>query len=170
MSSPNKRFIITLAIAAGFAIAPVHSFGDLKKGDALPDLAKLGIEGTIPALQGKVVWVDFWASWCGPCAMSFPAMDRIYQKYKARGLVVLGVNVDEDAAKMQKFTGKYPVSFPIVRDAQHKLVAMVNIDTMPSSLLIDQSGRIVALHQGFKGKKTEEAVEKEIEALLGGSK
>lgn len=146
------------------------SAAGLKKGDAAPDLATFGLEGHVPAVKGKVVWLDFWASWCGPCAASFPAMDRIYKKYKDRGLVVVGVSVDETTAAMNKFLAKHPVSFPIVRDASQKLVALANIETMPSSVLIDASGRIVALHSGFKGAETEEAVEKEIAALLGGKK
>lgn len=165
MSSSTKSIIATLA-ASLFAFTTIAA-DTLKKGDAFPDLAPMGIEGALPALKGKVVWIDFWASWCGPCAASFPAMDRIYTKYKDRGLVVLGVNVDDDAKKMEKFLKKHPVSFPIVRDARQKLVAMADIQTMPSSVLVDSTGRIVALHSGFKGKETEEAVAKEIEALLG---
>ena len=87
---------------------------DLKKGDALPDLPGLGVAGKIPAMKGSVVWLDFWASWCGPCAMSFPAMDRIYRKYKDRGLIVLGVNVDEEMTNMILFQRAYQASAQVV--------------------------------------------------------
>ncbi len=91
----------------------IGSFG------CLPGFA---LEGRIPATQGKVVWLDFCASWCGVCRTSFPAMDRMQAKYKDKGLVVLGVSVDDDPKKWQAFLEKQNVSFPLVRDAQREHV------------------------------------------------
>lgn len=168
MSSPRKNLMVLCAVIASLALS-AHA-ETLKKGDAAPDLKTFALEGALPETAGKVVWLDFWASWCGPCAASFPAMDRLYKKYKDRGLVVIGVNVDEDAAAMKKFLAKHSVSFPVVRDAAHKLVAKVDVETMPSSIVIGVGGRIVGVHSGFKGAETEAAVEKEIQTLLGGVK
>jgi peroxiredoxin len=170
MSSNRRKllFLSPLLIAlAGFTAIAADG---LKQGDAAPPFNSFTLEGAVPNTAGKVVIVDFWASWCGPCAASFPELEKIYQKYKARGLVVIGVSVDEDPAKMAAFLEKHKVSFSTVRDAQHKLVATYNLGTMPASAVIGRDGRIAAIHHGFKGKSTVEEVEKELESLLGAAK
>jgi cytochrome c biogenesis protein CcmG, thiol:disulfide interchange protein DsbE len=138
-----------------------------KVGEAFPDLQKFTLEGTLPDLKGKVVLVDFFASWCEPCKASFPVMQRLHQEYSSKGLVVIGINVDEKASDMAGFLKKYPVDFPILRDAHQKLVSDVKIKTMPSSFLLDAQGKIHATHAGFKGEETRKKYVSEIEALLG---
>ena len=167
MSSQISRLSI---FAALLAASVTVSSAKLDEGAALPSLSGFQLDGTLPSLRGKIVWLDFCASWCGPCRASFPVMDRIYNKYKARGLVVLGVSVDDDAQKWQSFVEKTGVTFPVVRDAQHKLVSSAGIENMPTSFLIDATGHIVAVYHGFKGAETEAAVEQEIESLLKGKK
>src|SRR5205814_2609387 len=100
-----------------------------KEGDAFPDLSKFGLEGTLPDLHGKVVIVDFFASWCEPCKESFPAMEELKQKYGDK-LVIVAVNVDKKKADMDDFVKKHPVTFTIVRDASSKLVNEIKIPTM----------------------------------------
>jgi thiol-disulfide isomerase/thioredoxin len=117
-------------------------------------------------LRGQVVLVDFWASWCAPCKASFPAMEALQQKNGERGLVVLAINVDESDATMQKFLKKSPVSFAVVRDAKHKLVAAADVATMPTSFLVDRAGKVRFVHTGFRGAATQKEYEKEIDPLL----
>lgn len=138
----------------------------LKEGDPFPDLGSFGLEGTLPDLNGKVVLIDFFASWCGPCKESFPAMEEIHKKYSSRGLVVLAINLDKKKADMESFLKNHPASFPIVRDASNKLVSAVQIPTMPSSFLLDRSGKVHSAHRGFKGSETIKKYTEEIEALL----
>lgn len=137
-----------------------------KEGDAFPDLTKFGLEGSLPDVQGKVVLVDFFASWCDPCKESFPVMEELQQKYGARGLVIVAVNLDKKKADMEDFLRKHPATFTIVRDAAGKLAAAVKIPTMPSSFLIDQNGKVHAFHRGFKGDETKKKYTEEIESLL----
>ena len=120
-------------------------------------------------MAGKVVLVDFWASWCAPCKSSFPVLDSIYRKFKERGFLVVAVSVDESGDAMREFLGTHPVSFPVVRDARQQLVASAGIEAMPTSFLIDRTGKVVAVHAGFKGRETEEQLMTEIEKLLGAS-
>lgn len=139
----------------------------IRVGDRFPDLAGFGIEGDLPReLRGKVVVLDFWASWCGPCQESFPLMEDLYQKYRQKGLVVVAVNVDESRSAMKAFLADNPVSFPVVRDAKRRLVAQVNVVSMPTSFLLDRDGVVRFMHPGYKGHETKRLYTREIEQLL----
>ncbi len=140
--------------------------GPLKAGDAMPNLAGFALTGTVPETKGKVVLVDFWASWCGPCKESFPALGRLHEKYKDKGLVIVAIGVDETPAKFEEFLKKQKPAFAIVHDREHKVVPVFKPATMPTSYLIDRKGAVRVVHTGFKGAKTEEEYVKEIEALL----
>jgi thiol-disulfide isomerase/thioredoxin len=139
----------------------------LKIGDAMPDLASFKLEGTLPdSLAGKVVVIDFWASWCGPCKESFPAMNELQKKYSEKGLVIIAVNEDEEASDMKDFLKDNPANFTVVRDARQKLVAVAGIGTMPSSFVFGPDGKIKFTHSGFHGTETRKQYEQEIESLL----
>lgn len=163
----NTSLLKTLTLAALFAGTFCTAHAELKVGDTLPNLTTLNLEGKLPdSLKGKVVIVDFWASWCAPCAQSFPVLDELQKKYKDQGLVILAVSVDEKPDKMENFLKKNPVSFVVVRDAEHKLVATAEPQTMPSSFIIDREGKVHFLHNGFHGAKTRQEYVEEIETLL----
>ena len=104
----------------------------------------------LEAYRGKVVVVDFWASWCVPCRRSFPWLDEMQKKYEQEGLVVVGVNMDADQADAESFLREYPVGFHIVRDPDGTLAREYDVIAMPSSYVIDRNGAIAARHLGFK--------------------
>jgi thiol-disulfide isomerase/thioredoxin len=161
-TSPLKKLTVAALLAGTFFTAQAA----LKIGDTMPDLASFKLEGNLPdPLKGKVVLLDFWASWCLPCAESFPVMDELQKKYGGR-LVIIAVNVDEKAANMKKFLEKHPVSFTTVRDASQKLVAAAEPATMPTSFILDGDGKVRFLHTGFHGKDTRQEYITEIESLL----
>jgi len=151
-----------------FACAPslLAAADTVKVGQPLPKLAPLLPGAKLPDTAGKVVLVDFWASWCVPCKASFPVLNRLQTQYAAKGLVIIGVGVDENAADYKKFAATMSASFPLVHDATHTAAGAFNPATMPTSYLIDRKGVVRYLHTGFKGAKTEKEYTTEIEALL----
>ncbi len=115
--------------------------------------------------KGQVVYLDFWASWCGPCKQSFPAMNDWQKKYSAQGLKIIAVNVDENKADATNFLKGTPAQFTIVFDAAQQVVKQYNVKSMPSSFLIDKQGNIIEIHQGFKPEETAELEAKIQKAL-----
>lgn len=165
----SLRFVpaVWLALFVAFSVAGSALAGNVKTGDAFPDLAGFKLEGKLPdSTKGKVVLVDFWASWCEPCKQSFPVMEELHKRYAERGLVIVAVNVDENRADMEAFLKKNAASFTVMRDAGQKLVEKTGIATMPSSFLLDRDGKVRFAHTGFRGAETKKKYEEEIESLL----
>lgn len=120
-----------------------------------------------PALAGyagKVVYLDFWASWCAPCAESFPWLNAMQDKY-GQEITVVGVNVDTDARAADKFLQKHPARFDIVRDPAGALPELYKIEGMPSSVILDGRGRVLHTHAGFRPEQARE-YEAAIRAVL----
>jgi thiol-disulfide isomerase/thioredoxin len=164
---PIRGVRIALFVILSAALLCIASAAGVKVGDTFPDLASFKLEGKLPeVMQGKVVLVDFWASWCEPCKASFPVMEDLHKKYGPQGLVLIAVNVDEKRTDMEVFLKKNAASFALVRDAGQKLVEKTGIATMPSSFLIDREGRVRFAHSGFRGEETKRKYEQEIESLL----
>ena len=100
-------------------------------------------------LEGRVVYLDFWASWCAPCRESFPFMNRLQGELGPHGLVVIGINVDRNLADAQQFLRNHPAEFRIVYDPKGELPEKYGVRGMPTSVLIDRSGHITLRHEGF---------------------
>jgi cytochrome c biogenesis protein CcmG/thiol:disulfide interchange protein DsbE len=141
----------------------------LDAGAKFPELGRADLSGkqvTAASLAGKVVVVDFWASWCAPCRQELPILDKLYKKYGAKGLVVIGVSVDKDAENVHKFLGNMPLSFPILHDADHQISGRYAPPRMPSSYIIDRKGIVRQVQAGFRAADAD-AIEKQIVELLG---
>ncbi|MGQ0587051.1 MAG: TlpA family protein disulfide reductase [Gammaproteobacteria bacterium] len=122
---------------------------------------------TLSAYQGKVVYLDFWASWCGPCAESFPWLNRMHEKYGGE-LVIVGVNVDTDARAADAFLKAHPARFAIVRDPEGELPELYRIEGMPSAVLLGRDGSVLHKHAGFRSARSAE-YEAAIRAALPGA-
>jgi cytochrome c biogenesis protein CcmG/thiol:disulfide interchange protein DsbE len=116
--------------------------------------------------KGKVIVLDFWASWCVPCRRSFPWMNDMQRKYGDKGFVVIAVNLDSQASDAREFLQKYPAEFSVFYDTDRQLAKDYGVEAMPSSFLINRDGEIVARHLGFKTSKTDE-YEASIVATVG---
>jgi thiol-disulfide isomerase/thioredoxin len=159
---------VLLAVSLA-TLAPCGS-AQVAPGAAFPSLSNSSLSGALPATAGKVVLVDFWASWCAPCKASFPAYSRLQQDYSDKGLVIIAVSVDDSARSYSSFVAKLKPGFATVHDAAHRLVAEVQVPTMPTSYLVDRSGKVRYVHAGFHGDATIKELRSEIDAILGEGK
>lgn len=115
--------------------------------------------------KGKVTIVDFWATWCEPCKKSFPKYQELYVKYKASGLEILALSVDEEKTGIADFAKTYGVEFPVGWDEGHKVADCYKPPNMPSAYIIDKEGVVRFVHTGYHDGEEKE-IEKEIKSLL----
>jgi thiol-disulfide isomerase/thioredoxin len=133
---------------------------------ALPGVIPVAAADYDPkAHAGKVVIVDFWASWCKPCRRSFPWLNEMHARYADRGLVIVGVNLDNDRAAADAFLERYPANFEIVYDNDRTLARRFDVMAMPSSYLLGRDGALVETHLGFKVRE-QDTYERAIVAAL----
>lgn len=155
------RFLAGVCMAgATLLLGAVCRAEGVKAGDVFPMLE------TKADIKGKIVLVDFWASWCGPCKQSFPELQKLHDKCRDRGFTVLAINEDEEQGAMQRFVDSRSVSFPVVHDKGHELVKKVGVGAMPTSFLIGRDGKVISVHEGFRGEKTVQTLVAQIEAAL----
>jgi peroxiredoxin len=115
--------------------------------------------------RGQVVLVNFWASWCGPCRQEMPHLNRLYDKYRASGFVLLGVNIDDDPHAATTAAARWGVKFPVLLDVEKSVSRQYDLGSMPATVLIDRDGRVRYLHRGYR-EGVEEAYERQIRELV----
>jgi thiol-disulfide isomerase/thioredoxin len=115
--------------------------------------------------RGKVVLVNFWATWCGPCRKEMPHLNRLSDKYKSAGLVMMGVNVDDHVRNAAEVATKLRVSFPVLLDTDKKVSKLYDLNSMPSTLIVDRSGKVRHVHRGYQDGY-EDLYDKQIRDLL----
>ena len=117
------------------------------------------------SLQGQVVYVDFWASWCSPCRKSFPWMNEMANKYKDMGFTIIAINLDKERNLADDFLKDIPHDFTIAFDPEGDTASAYKVRAMPSSYLIDKNGNIQYTHLGFRSENKAE-LESQIKSLL----
>ena len=130
---------MTSMVGASSAIAPSFTLPS-RSGDTV----------SLAQLKGKVVMLNFWASWCGPCRQEMPLLDSMYKRYSSLGFTLVGVNVDANSKDAEAWLSKTPVSFPVLFDRDSKVSAMYDVKAMPSTVFIDRKGNVRYLHKGYK--------------------
>ena len=164
--SPRIRRLVRLA--AIVAASTSFAASALGVGESAPPFSLATARGDAVALdklRGQVVYVDFWASWCGPCKRSFPWMNELAQRYGASGFTIVAVNVDKKREDAERFLAQTPAQFTVVYDAAGATPAAFAVKGMPSSYLLDRNGRVVMVEQGFRDEQ-KAAVESRIRELL----
>jgi peroxiredoxin len=143
--SPLLLFCMTsLPLAALPAVQPQQ---------AAPDFTLRKAEGgnlRLAEQRGQVLLINFWASWCGPCRVEMPHLNRLHDKYKAGGFAVLGINIDDDPAHGAQTAQRWGVRFPVLLDASKDVTRRYDLGAMPSTVLVDRDGRIRFLHRGYR--------------------
>jgi len=141
--------------------------GQVTASEPAPDFQIKNKKGItrLSDLRGKVVYVDFWASWCAPCRKSFPWLNEMQKKYGDKGLTIIGINVDKERQLANSFLEKNPATFSMVYDPDGELASKYKLVGMPSAYLIDKQGNIQHTHVGFRTSK-KELYEKAIRHLL----
>ncbi len=119
--------------------------------------SKLGGDGNISlsSYRGKVVYLDFWASWCAPCQAALPALEELRKEFPADQFQVIAVNVDTDPEKALRLLAKHKIGYPSAADPEGRLPETFGLKTMPTSYLIDRSGVVRLVHPGFRNSDVE---------------
>lgn len=148
----KMKFIFSLIFSAIFFLQSPTVMA-ITQGEIAPSFELPNETGTLIKLsnyKGKLVYLDFWASWCGPCKQSFPWLNEMQQKYGNKGLNVLAVNLDNNTADALVFLKEVPAKFTVVYDPKAITPKLFSIKGMPSSALIDEQGKVLFFHTGFK--------------------
>lgn len=166
--SPMRRRLLGAAMtAASGACALGSARAAITSGNA-PDFTLRTTAGANLRLQeqrGQVVMVNFWATWCGPCKIEMPHLVRLYEKYRASGFQLLGVNIDDDARNAMASAAKLGITFPVLLDADKRVAKMYDLSTMPTTLIIDRDGRVRHLHRGYR-EGYEQTYDQQVRELL----
>jgi thiol-disulfide isomerase/thioredoxin len=169
-TGPSNRIAVSLRLAARRSLTSVQiCFAAALLGALLAPAALAGETLDLARYRGKVVLVDFWASWCKPCRDSLPWLNLMQEKYGPLGLVVIGVNVDRNRADAERFLEAVPARFQLLYDPDGVLAARYELMGMPSSLVFDPEGSLVASHVGFRNGLRDER-EAELRRLLATAK
>jgi cytochrome c biogenesis protein CcmG/thiol:disulfide interchange protein DsbE len=163
----NRIVALAFGVALAFSIV-AEVAGATAVGEPAPPFSLATTHGetiALPNLRGQVVYVDFWASWCGPCRRSFPWMNEMQQRYGDRGLTIIAINVDRRRADAERFLQSNAARFAVVFDDHGATSEAYSVKGMPSSYLIDARGNVVDVEQGFRDDR-KAPIEEQIRALL----
>lgn len=164
-------FAVLAALTVPFIFLPAARA--VEPGDRAPDFALKDLRGgtvKLSSLRGKVVVLDFWASWCTPCKKELPALDALAQRWAKEGrkdIVVVAVNIDNDRSNAEKFlrAAKISASIRVLLDPGGSVAARYDLPTMPTSFVIDRKGIVRHVHAGYRAGD-ERRLAQEAESLL----
>jgi len=158
----KKLSVVLVAILlSGFSMA------EIKAGDAFPAFKIPTLDGKVldtAQLKGRVIYVDFWASWCTTCKQSFPILSELNTELKGKGIFILGINTDEDVSLAKKFLEKTPVNFMNVSDRSQKVVNHFEPKGFPYAYVVGKDGIVHTVKAGFAGKEKTKALLLELAA------
>lgn len=150
--------VLTVLVLSGVTPTPALASGAPAAGSPAPRFTLATRTGTVclDSLRGQVVLVDFWASWCGPCKSSFPWMRDVYQRYSAKGLAIVAVNLDKSRSSADDFLLDHPSPFTVAFDPSGATAKAYKVWGMPTSFLIGRDGTVLLAHSGFDPRRAGE--------------
>ncbi|MDG0816357.1 TlpA disulfide reductase family protein [Bdellovibrio svalbardensis] len=161
------RFVFCLLLCSSTSFAASNPPKVEFKAITAEPLSKNSL--TFVDLKGKVVIVDFWASWCEPCKEALPHYNKLYEKYKNQGVVFIGINEDDDLKERDAFLKAHPISFPVFFDKEKQMAKDFQVVALPTLFVFDKKLKPVILYRGFDDKKPQ-VLEKGIQDLLKAQK
>jgi peroxiredoxin len=145
-----RKVIAAIAAALSVSLPALAGSGAAAPAPAFTLASRAGQDVSLAQYKGQVVMLNFWASWCGPCRQEMPLLESIYKKYNKMGFTMIGVNVEPDSNAANEWLKATPVSFPILYDRDSKVSKLYDVAGMPSTVIIDRSGKLRVLHRGYK--------------------
>ena len=169
ISSVALRHRIRLLLsAAALLTCTAASAATLQPSAMAPDFTLRSMDGPNLRLneqRGRVVMVNFWATWCGPCRQEMPHLNKLHDKYRDAGFVLLGVNIDDNARAATDLAAKLGLRFPVLLDTDKSVSRLYDLGSMPATVLIDREGRVRHLHRGYR-EGYELSYDQQVRALL----
>ncbi len=159
-----RLFLLAIALPACFALAQAAQPGEAAPGFQLPQIdgsARLDLQ----EFRGRVTYVDFWASWCGPCRQSMPLYESLQAEFSREDFAIVAINVDEFQADAEQFLAAHPVSYTVLMDPSGDTASRWQIKVMPSSFLLDDKGKIIKAYAGFEPEHIE-TIRHDIQTLI----
>lgn len=171
----RRRALAAFAAAGGVALAvtatqsAAASPSSVAAGDLAPDVAlpESPVGQRLSDLRGRLVYLDFWASWCTPCRLSFPWMGELQRRHGGRGLQVVAVNLDVRRADADAFLARHPAGIAVAFDPRGVSAEAFGVRAMPTSVLIGPDRRVLAVHRGFRLEDAPALEAKVVAALPG---
>jgi len=168
---PRRSALVLVAIL--MICLPSASVRALEEGDRAPAFSAPSLTGEgmieLGDYRGKVVYLDFWASWCGPCLKAVPEIEKMRSEFPEDQFQIIAVNLDQVQKKALRFLKKNPIGYPSASDPKGRLPEKFGVDTMPTSYVIDREGVIRYVHRGFS-RGDGSRLREEIRAMLGTQK
>lgn len=162
----GRSLALALALSVG-VLGAAHAgqqagkpAADFSLSDASQKTIKLG------ELRGKVVLIDFWASWCEPCLRELPELEKLHKQLASRGVVVIGINIDRERKNADELAARLKLSFPLLYDPKGQVAELYDPPKMPTSYVVDQQGVVRLVNEGFAGAADMVKLKAAIEQLL----
>lgn len=155
--------LLTTGLSADESASPV----DLKKcaPDGIQLNGEIDLTSIFASSKDQLLYVDFWASWCGPCKLSFPFMNQLHSEFDGKGLEIIAISVDKKESDALKFLKRNPSEFAVALDSTGTCPELFDVQGMPHSFIVDHSGKILYSHIGFRPSDPK-TLKQEIKRLL----
>jgi thiol-disulfide isomerase/thioredoxin len=157
-------FLLSVAVAPALAT----TMDQIHTGAPAPQFQLNSNSGkplSLADLKGRIVLVNFWASWCGPCRKEMPLLEQLNRQYRSKGVTLVGVNVEPDSAAATDWLKATPVSFPILFDVDSKVSKLYQVEGMPNTVILDRKGNVRYIHRGYSAGAESEYLD-QIRALI----